>query len=113
MRSSSSDPTPDRPILPTCTVDAPSVRRCARDRKSTRLNSSHRCISYAVFCLQKKSKPFDGRAANAGAWIPSSRTVFLDRRVYVGRRYCCKSRGFEGGRLSTDEHQSELPASLL
>src|SRR5437879_8364646 len=25
-----------------------------RDRKSTRLNSSHRCISYAVFCLNKK-----------------------------------------------------------
>src|SRR5215210_8753170 len=30
--------------------------RCARDRKSTRLNSSHRCISYAVFCLKKKKK---------------------------------------------------------
>src|SRR5437879_3775259 len=27
----------------------------ARDRKSTRLNSSHRCISYAVFCLKKKT----------------------------------------------------------
>src|SRR5437762_10374479 len=25
----------------------------ALDRKSTRLNSSHRCISYAVFCLKK------------------------------------------------------------
>src|SRR5437763_10057930 len=25
-----------------------------QDRKSTRLNSSHRCISYAVFCLKKK-----------------------------------------------------------
>src|SRR5437879_8717376 len=28
----------------------------ALDRKSTRLNSSHRCISYAVFCLKKKKK---------------------------------------------------------
>src|SRR5439155_13520855 len=28
----------------------------ARDRKSTRLNSSHVAISYAVFCLKKKSK---------------------------------------------------------
>src|ERR1017187_9186856 len=27
------------------------------DRKSTRLNSSHRCISYAVFCLKKKDPP--------------------------------------------------------
>src|SRR5437764_4739387 len=28
----------------------------AIDRKSTRLNSSHRCISYAVFCLKKKKQ---------------------------------------------------------
>src|SRR5260221_5198490 len=27
-----------------------------RDRKSTRLNSSHTVISYAVFCLQQKTK---------------------------------------------------------
>src|SRR5437879_6933777 len=34
----------------------PSARRGGKrgDRKSTRLNSSHRCISYAVFCLKKK-----------------------------------------------------------
>src|SRR3712207_7858768 len=29
-----------------------------RDRKSTRLNSSHANISYAVFCLKKKNKMF-------------------------------------------------------
>src|SRR2546430_12364730 len=29
---------------------------CASDRKSTRLNSSHSQISYAVFCLKKKKK---------------------------------------------------------
>src|SRR5256885_1844860 len=29
--------------------------RLARDRKSTRLNSSHLVISYAVFCLKKKN----------------------------------------------------------
>src|SRR2546426_523167 len=29
---------------------------CLRDRKSTRLNSSHLVISYAVFCLKKKKK---------------------------------------------------------
>src|SRR3712207_7755162 len=29
----------------------------AKDRKSTRLNSSHANISYAVFCLKKKSNP--------------------------------------------------------
>src|SRR5437870_13062269 len=32
------------------------VRRLLADRKSTRLNSSHVAISYAVFCLKKKKK---------------------------------------------------------
>src|SRR5258708_9967870 len=31
-------------------------RQLHRDRKSTRLNSSHQIISYAVFCLKKKTK---------------------------------------------------------
>src|SRR5436189_6342242 len=31
-------------------------RDADQDRKSTRLNSSHRCISYAVFCLKKKKQ---------------------------------------------------------
>src|SRR5437879_1210168 len=37
-----------RPVVPT--------GRRPLDRKSTRLNSSHRCISYAVFCLKKKKQ---------------------------------------------------------
>src|SRR5437879_9732363 len=32
------------------------LRSRGGDRKSTRLNSSHRCISYAVFCLKKKNE---------------------------------------------------------
>src|SRR5687768_18545671 len=32
------------------------LRALLRDRKSTRLNSSHGYISYAVFCLKKKKK---------------------------------------------------------
>src|SRR2546430_11886049 len=32
------------------------LRRELRDRKSTRLNSSHSQISYAVFCLKKKNR---------------------------------------------------------
>src|SRR5690348_17961205 len=32
------------------------LRRVTEDRKSTRLNSSHPSISYAVFCLKKKKK---------------------------------------------------------
>src|SRR6202011_6402751 len=36
--------------------DPPDVPAPGSDRKSTRLNSSHRCISYAVFCLKKTDK---------------------------------------------------------
>src|SRR5438552_7238433 len=35
-------------------ADRPGGRRRREDRKSTRLNSSHQIISYAVFCLKKK-----------------------------------------------------------
>src|SRR5437870_11530921 len=34
---------------------APAAARAKADRKSTRLNSSHVAISYAVFCLKKKN----------------------------------------------------------
>src|SRR5438034_7824910 len=34
--------------------DRPAIRAPSTDRKSTRLNSSHTVISYAVFCLKKK-----------------------------------------------------------
>src|SRR5437762_7590213 len=45
-------PVPDDPFLqPPLECEKP----IALDRKSTRLNSSHRCISYAVFCLKKKN----------------------------------------------------------
>src|SRR5256885_10482208 len=37
-------------------IDAAFVQREHADRKSTRLNSSHLVISYAVFCLKKKKK---------------------------------------------------------
>src|SRR5205809_4738693 len=50
---------------------APSAFRGSGDRKSTRLNSSHGYISYAVFCLKKKIKLLtrdvaDGFGAKAG-----------------------------------------------
>src|SRR5437762_4847132 len=47
----------------------------ARDRKSTRLNSSHRCISYAVFCLKKKNR---------------SATLDIVRQLGT-RTVCCRS----------------------
>src|SRR2546430_11777949 len=42
-------PVPDHPLIP---GEVP--QRLREDRKSTRLNSSHSQISYAVFCLKKK-----------------------------------------------------------
>src|SRR3712207_8863887 len=39
----------------------PPPERLRGDRKSTRLNSSHANISYAVFCLKKKKKYIDYR----------------------------------------------------
>src|SRR5258708_23793686 len=64
FRSRRANSTPRR------TASAPSLarasisgRQCVRtspalsDRKSTRLNSSHQIISYAVFCLKKKKAP--------------------------------------------------------
>src|SRR5437764_15494855 len=41
------------------TLPASAAEARNEDRKSTRLNSSHRCISYAVFCLKKKNLTSD------------------------------------------------------
>src|SRR5256884_2999204 len=41
------------------------ARLAALDRKSTRLNSSHGYISYAVFCLKKKNHPPPGAVATS------------------------------------------------
>src|SRR5690625_4541741 len=43
------------------TIAVPDAVRALGDRKSTRLNSSHVAISYAVFCLKKKKKKNSGR----------------------------------------------------
>src|SRR5436189_2579372 len=51
-------------------------RRGQQDRKSTRLNSSHRCISYAVFCLKKK-KQRGGFMTQISSTIPSPFFILL------------------------------------
>src|SRR2546430_12591395 len=53
---------------------APGLARLAgaRDRKSTRLNSSHSQISYAVFCLKKKNDPGTASGLAADALTQSS-----------------------------------------
>src|SRR3954466_6629521 len=69
-------------------------RRVLLDRKSTRLNSSHTIISYAVFCLKKKSrerKTGDTIRAYACSWRESR--VTHDRGAYTCRRCSRGSRG--------------------
>src|SRR5256885_7799872 len=50
----------------------PVTVKIRRDRKSTRLNSSHLVISYAVFCLKKKKKySLNGRQEDLSAHRPT------------------------------------------
>src|SRR6266850_5686685 len=46
-------------FFPSQRTIAPASPGSVRDRKSTRLNSSHLVISYAVFCLKKKKEKVD------------------------------------------------------
>src|SRR5262245_63061747 len=51
----------------------------AADRKSTRLNSSHLGISYAVFCLKKKNKT---QKNNKATTIQKQETEQVDKTVH-------------------------------
>src|SRR3970282_2833132 len=65
--------------------ERPSTARQGIDRKSTRLNSSHITISYAVFCLKKNK----GRDHTPFAWCPPQSTTPpspCDRAVARSRR---------------------------
>src|SRR5688500_19852762 len=59
-----------------------------RDRKSTRLNSSHLVISYAVFCLKKKTEEKSGNTKAKSNTVTNS----------SGQDYT------DNGRTSTDPH---------
>src|SRR5258708_13182141 len=58
----SSTPATTQPVAATTVssrsmIDRSNAQMPKADRKSTRLNSSHHIISYAVFCLKKKNSP--------------------------------------------------------
>src|SRR5438128_8910972 len=59
--------TPVRGCTPPAASVAP-MRASWRDRKSTRLNSSHGSISYAVFCLKKKTYAVITRDDGSKQW---------------------------------------------
>src|SRR5688572_30891601 len=63
------------------------------DRKSTRLNSSHSQISYAVFCLKKKKERCCGDRSGGGA----SRGGVARRSPLGGRGWIGRGRGGGGG----------------
>src|SRR3989440_260683 len=57
----------------------------ASDRKSTRLNSSHDQISYAVFCLKKKKRVKFKKAGVNDTHLPTvNPTVNRDNAAYLG-----------------------------
>src|SRR5260221_8977826 len=61
--NSTSTPSVARSAAYCMVIDGPARGECGRrDRKSTRLNSSHTVISYALFCLQKKNKAYNDAA---------------------------------------------------
>src|SRR5256885_9577228 len=56
-------------------------RRDCSDRKSTRLNSSHLVISYAVFCLKKKKKK-DGLIYSAASLGSTSEITIIGKWIF-------------------------------
>src|SRR5215813_10136835 len=73
------------------------LRASAQDRKSTRLNSSHVRISYAVFCLKKKrfdsqhlhlQRPDQVRKPLARGFVLSATSYSDDIAMYIACRKC-------------------------
>src|SRR6266536_2329735 len=82
------DALPISPTRPTCFRRGPSARSrpiSSSDRKSTRLNSSHEWISYAVFCLKKKKQtvesPISSAHSKSSPTSSSSRTAPCSSRA--------------------------------
>src|SRR5438874_9363875 len=76
--------TPGKNVLekvPTCTTVSGPTDHTLGDRKSTRLNSSHVEISYAVFCLKKKKKKV---SVKSGALKPPHHILTHRPRHQVG-----------------------------
>src|SRR5258708_12719202 len=77
----------DRPDLRSLRASPPRACKAVhsvRDRKSTRLNSSHQIISYAVFCLKKKKKSHHEIQLRAPQRLQSmSDTDLSSSQVYV------------------------------
>src|SRR2546421_7759831 len=76
------------------------------DRKSTRLNSSHDQISYAVFCLKKKNVHFRRQSDFKRSCVPQPRNLHALHRWIMGHLLGGASRL---DRLCGDLHQRARP----
>src|SRR3712207_1073305 len=85
-----------------------SVRRCppastTRDRKSTRLNSSHANISYAVFCLKKKNQNTKDQVYAQNEMLAYQQKESTDRVASI----------MENTNLSKQQQVSEIMRQML
>src|ERR1022692_2033844 len=78
-------------------MGAAETGQCHTDRKSTRLNSSHLVISYAVFCLKKKKKTIP-RAELSGNITLSAINCYETSGPHSAS--CCLERCVAEGRLA-------------
>src|SRR5437868_11470011 len=89
---------PDKnPRLRKAISDAKAENMPAEDRKSTRLNSSHVSISYAVFCLKKKNPSSSRRSwRTCRSWPPRPENPTYSRRRArpASRQRCCGCRSY-------------------
>src|SRR5256886_4525134 len=88
MASSTEWPVPrTRTCLPRRRAQRTSSRISSSDRKSTRLNSSHSQISYAVFCLKKKTQDSLPPVRVLAAVLDQTARIVILRLVYLS--YAC------------------------
>src|SRR2546422_7369158 len=71
------------------------------DRKSTRLNSSHGYISYAVFCLKKKKRLIPAEAALEMA------TLVVAQDLSISNEHGSIERGTQTDRVLVDNHRTD------
>src|SRR6201989_1392410 len=81
------------------------VHDAGEDRKSTRLNSSHRCISYAVFCLKKNK--LHGRRARQNLCL-----IHGSSQAPVARVSVCSKKFFFNDTATTEIYTLSLHGAL-
>src|SRR2546429_4637456 len=71
-----------------------------KDRKSTRLNSSHGYISYAVFCLKKKTHGLQAARGIRGAVVATAHSghgLGVEFLAHVFNQHFSSSKNLDGG----------------